>query len=444
MENGKKSNSKDVVFGLRLKLVLFVGVLALVTYSISFIWIHYLHSSFFSKFPIFESTYSFEIFTYILGIVWSCILAAIFSGVLIKPLQQLKETANRVSEGKIGEDVKLPKSRDEIRAVAESFQVMLLNLRQMVNSIDTNFQQTNKSILELTDLTADATEKAEGIAGTINEISQGAQNSAIAISETAEAIEDVRLLASEVNDKAMNSKEQSKEVITNLYTTTEAIDHLINSIQQVAEGNEKALESIHELEKNAGQIERIINLVGDIAAQTNLLALNASIEAARAGEHGKGFAVVAEEVRSLADESAKAVQGIEQLIKTMQLNVNTVVKQMQNQVNFAVTEASKVAETTTTVEKMANKVRQMADDVVDISTLVERQMVNIEMTARQSQEVAAIAEETSAGAQEVNGAVEEQAFAIEQVEQLSKELKRQSEKLYTVIQQFDYSKKEMK
>ena len=64
------------------------------------------------------------------------------------------------------------------------------------------------------------------------------------------------------------------------------------------------------LEKNAEQVERIIGLVGDIAAQTNLLALNASIEAARAGEHGKGFAVVAEEVRELADESAKAVQGI--------------------------------------------------------------------------------------------------------------------------------------
>ena len=72
---------------------------------------------------------------------------------------------------------------------------------------------------------------------------------------------------------------------------------------------------------NAQKIGEIVQLVGNIAAQTNLLALNASIEAARAGEHGEGFAVVAEEVRLLADESAKAVQGISDLVATIQTDV---------------------------------------------------------------------------------------------------------------------------
>ncbi|PKC51308.1 hypothetical protein RhiirA1_484035 [Rhizophagus irregularis] len=64
-------------------------------------------------------------------------------------------------------------------------------------------------------------------------------------------------------------------------------------------------------------------------------------------------------------------------------------------------------------------------------------MSNIETTAHQSQEVAAIAEQTSAGAEEVRSATEEQAYAIEQIEKLSKDLKLQSEQLYKVIQQFD-------
>lgn len=438
-KNKRYKVEKNKIFGLRIKLVLFVGILALVTYSTSFVWIHYLHPHFFSKFTYFESTFIFEIFTYILGIVWSCILAAIFSVVLIKPLQQLKETANRVSEGKIGEDVIMPKTHDEIRAVAEAFQLMLMNLRQMVDSIDQNFQKTNETIIDLSELTSEAAKKADGIAKTVTQISLGAQNSATAISETVEAIEDVRILATEVNAKAMNSATQSKEIISNLENTTNAIQDLVNSIQQIADGNEQSLGSIQELEKNAEQIERIIGLVGEIAEQTNLLALNASIEAARAGEHGKGFAVVAEEVRGLADESAKAVQGIEELIKTMQENVHIVVQQMKNQVSFAVQEASKVTATTSTVDQMANKVRQMADAVVDISSLIEKQMINIETTARQSQEVAAIAEETSAGAEEVRGAAEEQANAIEQVEQLSKELKKQSDELFKMIQQFDRS-----
>lgn len=420
-------------FGLRFKLVLFVSFLAIITYSISFIFIEYLQPTFFPEI----NRKLFEIFTYVSGIVWSGILAAVFSVILIKPLQQLENSASRVAEGKIGQDVEMPKTSDEIRSVAEAFQQMVLNLRGMVESIDSNFQQTNQSIIQLSDEAAIATKKAENIASTVKHISSGAETSATAVQDTAEAIEDVRALATEVNSRAEASATQSKEILHNLTTTTNAIETLVNSIQQIAAGNNEALESIHLLEENAGQVERIISLVGDIAAQTNLLALNASIEAARAGEHGKGFAVVAEEVRSLADESAKAVQGITTLIQSMQQNVEVVVKQMNQQVAFATKEAARVSETTTAVEGMSSSVHEMATAIVEISSLIEQQMHNIETTARQSQEVAAIAEETSAGAQEVRSAAEEQAYAIEQVEKLAEGLKKQSEELHKMIQQFD-------
>ncbi|MEK5230691.1 HAMP domain-containing methyl-accepting chemotaxis protein [Lysinibacillus sp. FSL K6-0232] len=420
-------------FGLRLKLVLFVSVLALITYSISFIYIEFIHPTFFPD----TNRKLFEVITYVLGIIWSGILAAIFSIILVKPLQRLEHSATLVAEGKIGQDVQMPKTNDEIRSVAEAFQQMVLNLRQMVESIDHNFQQTNQSIIQLSDEAEVATKKAEGIVSTVKHISTGAEASATAVQDTAEAMEDVRALATEVNSRAEASASQSKEILHNLSTTTKAIETLVNSIQQIAAGNNEALKSIHALEENAGQVERIIGLVGDIAAQTNLLALNASIEAARAGEHGKGFAVVAEEVRGLADESAKAVQGITALIQSMQQNVEVVVKQMNQQVAFATQEAARVSETTTAVEGMSSNVHEMATAIVEISSLIEQQMQNIETTARQSQEVAAIAEETSAGAQEVRSAAEEQAYAIEQVEHLTQSLKAQSEALHKMIQQFD-------
>ncbi len=420
-------------FGLRLKLILFVGILALITYSISFIFIEYVQPTFFPEI----NRRLFEVFTYILGIAWSSILAGIFSVILIKPLQQLEYSASRVAQGKIGQDVKMPKTNDEIHSVAEAFQQMVLNLRQMVESIDQNFQQTNQSIIQLSDEAGVATKKAEGIASTVKHISTGAEASATAVQDTAEAIEDVRALATKVNSRAEQSATQTKEILHNLTTTTEAIETLVNSIQQIAAGNNEALVSIRALEDNAVQVERIISLVGDIASQTNLLALNASIEAARAGEHGKGFAVVAEEVRGLADESAKAVQGITSLIQTMQQNVGVVVKQMNQQVSFATKEAARVSETTSAVEGMSSSVHEMATSIVEISSLIEQQMYNIETTARQSQEVAAIAQETSAGAQEVRSAAEEQAYAIEQVEQLAQDLKKQSEELHKMIQQFD-------
>ncbi|MCQ8280185.1 methyl-accepting chemotaxis protein, partial [Acetobacteraceae bacterium KSS8] len=67
---------------------------------------------------------------------------------------------------------------------------------------------------------------------------------------------------------------------------------------------------VGQLAEASGRVGQIVELISSIAAQTNLLALNATIEAARAGEAGKGFAVVASEVKSLAQQTAKATEGV--------------------------------------------------------------------------------------------------------------------------------------
>lgn len=202
---------------------------------------------FFSQFI--ENQRVFELLTYVLGITWSCILAGIFSVILVKPLQQLEKSATLVAEGKIGQDVNVPKSRDEIASVAEAFQLMVTNLRQMVESIEGNFNKTNEVIIELSEQTSAASLKAEGIAQTVSQISQGAEGSAVAVQETAEAIEDVRQLASEVNTRALNSANQSKEIIHSLETTTDSIQGLVTSIQQIAQGMKKPLETYTSLRK---------------------------------------------------------------------------------------------------------------------------------------------------------------------------------------------------
>ena len=84
-------------FNLRLKLVLFVGILAAVTYSVSFIFIEVIQPTFFPQID----RKLFEIVTYILGIMWSCILAAIFSVVLVRPLQQLSKLRFELRKGRL-------------------------------------------------------------------------------------------------------------------------------------------------------------------------------------------------------------------------------------------------------------------------------------------------------------------------------------------------------
>lgn len=419
--------------GLRKKLIIFVTILALVTYTTSGLFINVIQPRFFPGLDAFW----FTIITFGLGIFWSAVLAGLFSTILTKPLQQLESAAIEVAEGNIGVDIELPRSSDEIRSVAEAFQQMVYSLRGMVEQIESNFEKTAITIDNLSSGTSAATEQADAVAATIMEISSGAEESAVAIQETAEAIEDIRLLAVEVNKRAGQSSDQSEEMLTELNRTMDVFGTLVTGIRDMSEKSESLLGTIRQLDHNANEIGEIVQMVGNIAKQTNLLALNASIEAARAGEHGTGFAVVAEEVRVLADESANAVQSIAQLVSTIQADVSQVVVEIEEQVHVAAEEADRATETSRNVESMTGKVNDMAGSVIEITEFVEHQLKNIETTARQSQEVAAIAEETSAGAEEVRATTEEQVQSIEQADAMAEELKKQSQELYDVISKFE-------
>ncbi|MCA1055101.1 methyl-accepting chemotaxis protein [Rossellomorea aquimaris] len=426
---GKERRYKS---GLRKKLVFFTTILALVTYSTSAFFIYFIKPTFAPD----MNEFLFTSMTLGMGVFWSGFLAFFAAGFIVKPLQRLEKAALKAAEGDISVEVEVPKSDDEIRSLGLAFNRMLHNLRDMVSSIDENFTKTNAHVVELSKASETASHQADSISRTISEISAGAESSAMSIQTTAESVEDVIGIAQEVQNHSKSSEELSKNMVTELQGSKEVIHSLVAGISTLAKGNEDSLEVVRRLEDNAKKVEQIIQLVGDIANQTNLLALNASIEAARAGEHGKGFAVVAEEVRKLADESGKAVQGISDLIKNIQTEVGNVVGQISNQVESANKEAEKGSKTNEVIEAMTGTIHEVADSVKTISVLVDRQMESIRLTSQQSQEVAAIAEETSAGAEEVSEATREQASVMGEVEQLALNLKQEAESLKGTITRF--------
>lgn len=432
MKEVLQMGKKRYKFSLRKKLVLFVTILAIITYSTSMFCLNFVYSHFAIK----MSESLFTLITLLLGVIWTGILAFLVAGFITKPLQRLEKAAISASQGNIHTDVLLPKSDDEIRSLGLAFNDMLANLREMVQSIEANFQQTNENVITISEKASSARAQAGGIAQTISEIAAGAESSAIAIQSTAESAQDMIRIAEQVQDNARSSEQVSTEMLSELKESQDVVFSLVNGIEKLAKENQDSLQAVKRLEDNAKEVEQIILLVGDIAAQTNLLALNASIEAARAGEHGKGFAVVAEEVRKLADESGKAVQGITELIHRIQQEVESVVEHISSQVESANQEAAKGTKTNQVIEKMTEIIHEVAEKVKGISGLVDRQMESIQLTSQQSQEVAAIAEETSAGAEEVTEATKEQANVMETIDQLAFDLKGHAEKLKSTIARF--------
>lgn len=128
----------------------------------------------------------------------------------------------------------------------------------------------------------------------------------------------------EMMQYADKSKESAHRMEVELEGVLSRAKSLAEGIYQLRNQNETAIRFVRSLEEQASEISQITRVVGEIAEQTNLLALNASIEAARAGEQGRGFAVVAEEVRKLADQSAKAVMSISDRIEKIEQQVRLV------------------------------------------------------------------------------------------------------------------------
>ncbi|WP_457758332.1 methyl-accepting chemotaxis protein [Bacillus mycoides] len=306
----------------------------------------------------------------------------------------------------------------------------------MVKNIDTTFSYTNNQVQQIRRQTGEATKQARGVSETLAEISSGAEQSAASIQAIVSTVDTTTSIANEVEGKAKQSDELSSEMVQALGQSTRVFTSLIQGIQTLARENEDSMENVQKLEERMKQVEHIVSVVSEIASQTNLLALNASIEAARAGEHGRGFAVVAEEVRKLADESDHSARNISQLLRDMQDEVQQVALKMTEQVKTAKEEAKRGEATELILKEMSSSVMEVADATKQISSYMNEQASHIHQTGAQTKAVAAIAEETSAGSQEVARVTLQQSKNMIAIDQLLKDLEKQSADLKQTIERF--------
>jgi twitching motility protein PilJ len=281
---------------------------------------------------------------------------------------------------------------DVLGAVADSFNLTIQNLREIVQQVSQAARQVNKGSADsetfARSLSSDALRQAEELAVTLNSV-QVMTESIQRVAEAAREAEDVARTASETAEKG-----------------GDAVERTVAGILQIRETVAETTRKVKRLAESSQEISKIVALISQIASRTNLLALNASIEAARAGEAGRGFAIVADEVRQLADRAAKALKEIEQIVLQIQSETGAVMTAMEEgtqQVIEGTKRAEQAKRSLEEIVQVSNRidalVRAIAADTVEqteTSRAVAQVMQSVELTAQ----------ETSQEAQRVSGALQ--------------------------------------
>ncbi len=244
-------------------------------------------------------------------------------------------------------------SEGEIGIVADFFNAIIENLRDVVRQVKESAGLVNRSVdvnnQAIRNLAQDATDQ-----------SQQLEEALLSVEQMTNSIQQVASSAQRAANVAIASASTAE-------TGSLAIERSVQSILQLRQTVAETAKKVKRLGEASQQIAKVVVLIDQIALKTNMLAVNASIEAALAGEGGRGFAVVAEEVGALAAQSATATKEIEILVESIQQETSEVVQAMESSTLQVVEGTNQVEDARQSLNQIVQVSRQVNEFFKEIS-----------------------------------------------------------------------------
>jgi methyl-accepting chemotaxis protein len=346
----------------------------------------------------------------VLGIsafVIAIIVAFWIIGSITKPLSEAVETANKIAAGDLTVQI-------ESAGKSETGQ-LLAAMRTMVDKLKNVISDIKQASASVASGSEELSASSEEITRTMNDQSNRSSQIATSAEEMSQTVIDIAKNAS-------NIAQSSSETAGIAQKGAEVVDKSVKESKTIVETVNTSAHVMQSLGDKSKQIGEIIDVINDIADQTNLLALNAAIEAARAGEQGRGFAVVADEVRKLAERTAKATAEISQMIGSIQGEVSSAVDSMNHtneKVNIGLQYSVEAGE----------QLKSIVQSVLSLQNLVQQIATATEQMSTTSEAISGDIQAVAAGAKEISG-------GSDQIAQSSSELARLAGSLKNIVDQF--------
>ena len=314
---------------------------------------------------------------------------------ILKPLKQIQELANRLSNYDMSTEIILDRN-DEFGVISDSLNRAQNNIRDLLIECEKNSNNVNKLSEEILATIQELANTLGFINKEIEKIDEGGQNNSGTVEEIYASIQQVTANVEELSARAETGSANSKEIQERASNAALNSKRAIENTTRIYHDKEDVIRQAIEESKVVEEIKIMAESIASISEQTNLLALNAAIEAARAGEAGKGFAVVAEEVRKLAEESSASVVTIQNTVDKVEKAFKNLSNNSEEILNFIKTDVKqdlvsygevgdRYSEDGDFISEMSEQISVMSDSV---SASIQEVSASISLTAKNSEEIA--------------------------------------------------------
>lgn len=354
---------------------------------------------------------------------------------ITRPLQDLTYASSVISEGNLQQRASV-RGRGEFASLAASFNRMVDSLSSVVGEVTNSANQLAASSEQLSASSGQNASATEHIVTAIDQMTEGANRQVELVEDGVTSIQHVSESIEHIVTNVQRTASSTKQVTADSTKGEVAMKDAIQQMNVIHSSVAGLGEVIHHLVHTSVEIEQFIEVISEIAEQTNLLALNAAIEAARAGDQGRGFAVVANEVRKLAEQSAKSSGQVSTLISTIRQEIECVQASMSKtsgEVNAGKQSVQAAGELFMDINQSVQLINEQVQDVTQSAERIEQETNNV---IEVIQHISTVSHQTASGAQTVSAATEQQLASMEEISTSATHLTTMAVELQGLVDKF--------
>ena len=351
------------------------------------------------------------------------------------PLRRLIRSAEQMGAGDL-RSVQLGEMPTELQSLAAAMEEMASQLRTVVGAVVEESQAISGRAGDFSAMSQELAASSGEISTAMVKISASADHQVRGMQDADQLLAKLRATAA-TNTEAAGRVVQLSEAIRGVAARHRSdVEAARTTLLDVREVVRTSAQQVQQLVQLSASITEFIDLIKQISSQTNLLALNAAIEAARAGEHGRGFAVVAEEVRHLADSSAKAAEDVTKTVEFIRTQIRQVTATMEIGTTKVGGIESVAQGASTGLQEIGKAVEEVQAAAAVVAREAEQNRSVVDRLAERTNQVAQSASEHASSSQEVAAAAEEQSASTEDMAASASELLEGATRLTKLVAGF--------